>query len=78
MTMCSCENPKMFYWSWDGIMCAACSNCKAALKPPPILTRYGKKLKELECNLEDKSSEVRYDLQSELSKENDVSESSPH
>jgi hypothetical protein len=48
MTTCTCDNPKMFYWAFENKMYAACSNCNAALKPPPILTRYGKKLKALE------------------------------
>lgn len=77
MTTCSCENPQMFYWYWDGICHAACSNCNAALKPPPILTRYGKKLKALECGQVGKSSEVRSDQQWESSEGNGASEVSP-
>lgn len=61
---CTCDNPKMFYWAWEGVFHAACSNCNEPMKPPPIITRYGKKLKALECG-------------QDLSAGTDVSESGP-
>jgi hypothetical protein len=68
MKMCDCDNPKMFYWNWEGAVYAACSNCNTPMKPPPILTRYGKKLRAQE-----KEDETRQLQQSEQSIETDSS-----